>query len=210
MSIHFPGGVLSLEGEWHLPEGKGPFPAVVVCHPHPLYGGDMSSNVVVAVCQALAASSIAAFRFNFRGVGGSGGTFDKGIGEQDDVKAALTFVAAARNIDPARVGLAGYSFGARVAFLAALTDERVKLLALVSPPLAESDWPQLKGYIRPKFIISGDADFVLPPERLKLVRNTFNDTEYAIIPAADHYWGGFESELGQKVARFFVAGFRQL
>ncbi len=60
----FPCGDMVLEGAWHLPDGAGKFPAVVVCHPHPLYGGDMWNNVVIAICGALPQKSIAAFRFN--------------------------------------------------------------------------------------------------------------------------------------------------
>ena len=116
-SVHvdFPCGDITLEGEWHLPQGKGPFPAVVVCHPHSLYGGNMSNNVVVAICQSLLQNSVAAFRFNFRGVGKSDGTFGGGTAEQQDVSAALDFASSTPNIDPVRIGLAGYSFGGSVA-----------------------------------------------------------------------------------------------
>ena len=90
----FPCNDLSLEGIAHMPQGNGPFPSVVVCHPHPLYGGDMDNNVVVAVCQALVQRSIVGFRFNFRGVGQSTGRHAQGIGEQQDVEAALSFTRA--------------------------------------------------------------------------------------------------------------------
>ena len=136
----FPCGDITLEGEWHFPQGNGPFPAVVVCHPHPLFGGDMLNNVVVAICQALSRQSIAAFRFNFRGVGNSGGAFGRGIAEQEDVKAALAFVLSNPDIDAGRIGLVGYSFGASVALPVALQDERLGLLALVSPALSDSGW----------------------------------------------------------------------
>src|SRR4030042_478775 len=45
---------LRLEGMLHRPAGASLFPAVAVCHPHPLYGGDMGHSVVVAVCAARA------------------------------------------------------------------------------------------------------------------------------------------------------------
>ena len=63
--VTFPSGELSLEGVCHLPEGEGPFPGVVVCHPHPSYGGNMDSFVVIAVCRALCDAGIAGLRFNF-------------------------------------------------------------------------------------------------------------------------------------------------
>jgi alpha/beta superfamily hydrolase len=89
--VTFPCGELKLEAAWHHPDGMGPFPGVVVCHPHPLHGGDMSNNVISAICETLAKHSIAALRFNFRGVGNSEGEFGGGYQEQDDIAAALTF-----------------------------------------------------------------------------------------------------------------------
>lgn len=202
-----PCGDIFLEAVWHFPEGTGPFPAVIVCHPHPLYRGNMSSNVVFAICQALAQKSIAALRFNFRGVGKSGGEFGEGIGEQEDVKAALDFVASTANIDQRRKGLAGYSFGASVALPVAAQDERVKMLALVSPALTGSEWEQLKSYTKPKFVIVGENDFVIPQAQfLKLAGNM--PEQYQVIASADHFWDGYEEVVAEKVSQFFAEGFK--
>jgi hypothetical protein len=204
----FPCGDITLEGEWHLPEGKGPFPNVVVCHPHPLYGGNMLNNVVVAICQALPRHSIAAFRFNFRGVGNSGGAFGEGIAEQEDVKAALAFVLSTPDIDTRKIGLAGYSFGARVALPVALQDERVSLLALVSPALLDSGWEKLKEYRKSKIIIVGDADSFIPLKRFQQhIEDVPDSRQYQVVSGADHFWWGYEAEVAQKVTQFFVAGF---
>src|ERR1044071_6569767 len=101
----------ALEGELWVPDVAGPVPGVVVAHPHPLRGGSMDSNVVLAVCQGLQAAGIAALRFNFRGVDGSEGEHGEGIAEAGDVLGALSFLAEQPSIDARRVGLAGYSFG---------------------------------------------------------------------------------------------------
>ena len=206
--ITFPCGDISLEGVWHLPEGTGLFPVVIVCHPHPLYGGDMSNNIVFAICQALARESIAALRFNFRGVGKSGGAFGEGTGEQEDLKAALAFVSATPNIDQKRIGLAGYSFGASVALPVAAGDGRISLLALVSPALSDSSWAELKGYSKSKFIIMGDNDFLLlAPQFRQQVQDIPEPKQCEIISGADHFWAGFEEEVAQKVTSFFALGF---
>ena len=209
-AVTFPCGDIQLEGIWHLPESE-PSPVVIVCHPHPLYGGDMFNNVVTAVCQALSQHSVAAFRFNFRGVGNSGGTFGGGITEQDDVKAALAFVGSTPEVDSKRIGLVGYSFGASVALPVAVQNERVNLLALVSPALTDSGWEQLKGYCKPKFIILGDTDFVIPSERFQQHwQDVSEPKQHEVISGADHFWWGYERELTEKVSQFFVAGFEQV
>ncbi len=87
--VRFSTSGVVLEGILEKPKGEAPFPAVAVCHPHPLYGGDMYNNVVSVICQALARESIATLRFNFRGVGQSEGNHEEGIGEQEDVRAAM-------------------------------------------------------------------------------------------------------------------------
>jgi alpha/beta superfamily hydrolase len=197
-----PGKDISLEACWHFPDEKGSPPAVVVCHPHPLYGGSMSSNVVFGICQALAEKGIAALRFNFRGVGQSQGEYGEGIGEQDDVRAALDFVLATENIDKERIGLAGYSFGGGVALPVALRDERVKRLALISPALDEGGWEALKHYAKPCFVIAGENDFVVPMKRLLKLAGEMPE-KYLIVAGADHFWGGHEKEVAEKVVAFF-------
>ena len=170
----------------------------------------MFNNVVTAICQALSQHSVAAFRFNFRGAGNSGGTFGGGITEQEDVKAALAFVGPSPRINSERIGLAGYSFGTSVALPVAVEDERVNLLALVSPALADSGWEQLKGYSRLKFIILGDSDFVIPTERFQQQwQDVPEPRQHEVISGADHFWQGYERELAEKVAQFFTAGFKQ-
>ena len=185
----------------HLPEGEGPFPVVTICHPHPLYGGDMDNNVVMAVYFALVKSSIAALRFNFRGIGNSGGSYGEGVGEQDDLQAALDFLSTLKEIDSQRIGLAGYSFGGMVAAHVAIKDNRIKQLALISPALNETDWIRLKKYALPKLILIGEADTSVP---FRPFQHFFGDAkQYQIIAGADHFWYGFEEQLSGKIARFF-------
>lgn len=193
---------VSLEACWHFPESNAPWPVVVVCHPHPLYGGSMSANVVFGICQTLAEINIAALRFNFRGVGQSQGEYGEGIAEQDDARATLDFVLENENVDKDRIGLAGYSFGGMVALPVALTDERVKRLALISPALDETGWAELKDYEKPKLVIAGEEDFVIPRDYfLKMAAEMPND--YRVIKGADHFWGGHEEEVAERVSRFF-------
>jgi alpha/beta superfamily hydrolase len=161
----------------------------------------MDNNVVMAVYFALVKSSIAALRFNFRGVGNSSGSYGEGVGEQDDLQAALDFLSTLKEIDSQRIGLAGYSFGGMVAAHVAIKDNRIKQLALISPALNETDWIRLKKYALPKLILIGEADTSVP---FRPFQHFFGDAkQYQIIAGADHFWYGFEEQLSGKIARFF-------
>ena len=171
----------------------------------------MQNNVVTAICQALPRHAMAAFRFNFRGVDGSGGSFGGGTAEQEDIKAALAFLLSTSNIDTERIGLAGYSFGASVALPVALQEERVGLLALVSPVLSDAGWEQLKEYTKPKFLMVGGADSFIPQERFQQqVMGVAEPKQCPVVSGADHFWRGYEAEVAQKVTRFFATGFGQV
>jgi len=196
-------GALSLEGMSIVPKGEGPFAGVVVCHPHPLHGGMMDNNIVVAVCQALSHASIASLRFNFRGVGRSQGVHDNGIGEQDDVAAALSFLSSTEGVDRDRLGLCGYSFGAGVALDVATKNEMVKALALVSPILSPAS--PLEGYVKPKLLLWGSEDLALPAVDLKSFADELPEPkQYKVISGADHLWWGYEDKVGARVAAFFT------
>jgi alpha/beta superfamily hydrolase len=201
--IEFPCGELSLEGMLHIPDGKGPFAAVIICHPHPLYGGMMDNNIVIAVCQALTQTSTACLRFNFRGVGESQGIHDNGAGEQDDVVAALSYVSSIKEIDNKRIGLCGYSFGAGVALDVAVKSKLVNALALISPILPH-DSP-IDSYTKPKLLLWGSDDLALPAVDLKRFTEELPEPkQYKVISGADHLWWGYEDKVGSRVAYFFA------
>jgi alpha/beta superfamily hydrolase len=203
--VNFLSGELSLEGILAIPQGAGHFPAVIVCHPHPLYGGSMDNNVVSLVAETLAQASIASLRFNFRGVGHSQGQFGRGIGEQRDVEAAISFMSAAAEADPGRIGLAGYSAGAGFGLPVGVDDARIKALAAISPPLSMFDFNFLKDCPKPKLLISGSTDDFTPADQfLEFCRNLSEPREYDTVEAADHFWWGYESHLAALVTAFFV------
>lgn len=209
--VTFPCGDIELEGIWHFPATTGQVPAVVVCHPHPLYGGSMSNDIVIAICEALASVSITALRFNFRGVGNSSGKYQGVDGGQKDVSAALSLASATEGIAKDKIGIAGYSFGARVSVPVAFEDDRVRLLALISPALSEPSWKKVKDFPRPLFLITGEDDFIAPPQLIqKYIPELTPLKQYEIVPGADHFWYGYEMQVAEKVAEFFSSGYNQL
>ena len=104
----------ALEVALNLPEGEARGIALVA-HPHPLQGGTMDNKVAQTLAKTFTALGYVGVRFNFRGAGGSEGSFDEGVGETDDALAAL---AHARREFPAFTDalpvLAGFSFGTYV------------------------------------------------------------------------------------------------
>jgi alpha/beta superfamily hydrolase len=121
-----------LEARIHVP--SAPERIVILCHPHPLYGGSMHSPVPLVIAKILAEkalSRVAWARFNFRGVGTSAGSYGDGRGEVDDALAVLAHMRAA--VPAAPVTLCGHSFGSAVALRAAAADGRVDRVLLISP-----------------------------------------------------------------------------
>jgi uncharacterized protein len=125
-------GEPSLEARVNAPSGA--VRAVVLCHPHPLYGGSMHSPVPLAIAKALSdkvRGRVAWARFNFRGVGTSDGSYDQGRGELQDARAAIEHVRAVAPAAP--VAVCGHSFGSWVGLRAAATSPAVDRVLLVAP-----------------------------------------------------------------------------
>jgi alpha/beta superfamily hydrolase len=211
-----------LEGLLHCPDGDGPCPAAVVCHPHPLGGGSMHNGVVRSIARALSGRGVLALRFNFRGVGRSGGEHDNGRAEQADVAGALDWLLNQPGVDPERVALVGYSFGAWVGLSHAQRDQRITATAAVGlvawhdePSLSGSgtlsglgrfDLDFLSSFGRPKLFVTGEYDAFASPEAIQsLVDRLPAPKELRIMTGTDHFFGGQEAEVGALVADFIAA-----
>ena len=202
-AVSFSSGQLLLEGVTSVPAGEGPFPAVLVCHPHPSFGGSMDNGVVVGICEALLERSIMTLRFNFRGVGKSEGAFGHGVGEAEDVKAALDFLAGDTKSDPGRLGLAGYSAGAVFGIPVAVKDERVRALAAISLPLGMMDLDAVRISPKPKlFVLGSKDDFTSASELEEFCESCVEPKECSVIEGADHSWSGYEASVAATVSDF--------
>ena len=199
--VAFPVGDLSLEG---LLLATSTDSAAVVCHPHPLRGGDMHNNVVNALVGGLQAAGFATLRFNFRGVGGSTGMHDDGNSERDDVRAAVGFLLD--QVDCGQVALVGYSFGAFVALQAGAADHRVHTMVGVGLPVAARDPSLLRDIAKPTLLISGDRDDFSPISvLLESVGPLSDDLSVVPAPGADHFFFGAENTLTKPVIDFLRA-----
>ena len=202
---------LSFEGVVATPEDadgqtpNGKFPGVVICHPHPLFGGNMDNNVVLAVAFELVEQGFAVLRFNFRGVGNSEGEHTKGEKEFEEALGALDFMRAWQQVDGNRVGILGYSFGTGVILGSPSLQKRPKAFAFVSPSIERLKSTSLQKDKRPKFIITGNRDKLAGAEGLQAVLDSFvQPPELHVIDGADHFWMGMESQVVGPVSQFFL------
>ena len=107
--IRVPCGDIHLEGLLGVQEAFSIKGGVICCHPHPLYGGDMDNAVIAAGIGAAWREGFSTLRFNFRGVGESGGSYGEGIEERNDVKAGIEYFAARLKNDGVPMIVLGYS-----------------------------------------------------------------------------------------------------
>jgi|UniRef100_A0A7C5ENV6 alpha/beta superfamily hydrolase len=183
---------INLEGRFS--QGTGAAGAVIT-HPHPLYGGSMHNNVVWTAVRALTARGWSTLRFNFRGVGRSTGAYSGGLGEVEDVDAALNYL---KSRVPGPVFLLGYSFGAWVAARALLDGLLAAGAVLISPPLAFMEMDFLPQVPLLRLIVAGDQDELCPLDRLTALWPTSRTSvKIRVIPGADHFYHGHEEELFQ-------------
>lgn len=184
------------EGDGHA--AATPRAAVVLGHPHPLYGGTMHTKVLFQVAKAFCRLGCAVLRFNFRGVGTSEGTFDNGLGEVEDYWAALEFMA--RRYPDVELWAGGVSFGSWVATTAGANDSRVTRLIAVAPPVSLYDFDAVARSPKPKFFINGDRDELCPVKALReFYAHAEEPKDLVVIDGADHLFDGHINEVTEAI-----------
>lgn len=198
--VSFASGNLILEGLLGVPASPTGA-ALVLCHPHPLNGGNMKNYVVAAIARYAATRGTTTLRFNFRGVGASQGVHDGGRGEMDDVRAAVDHLATEYGFG--ELALAGYSFGARFGLEAVFGDDRVRKLVAVAPPVTMWDFGDAGREAKPKLIIRGSLDeYVRPQEFLPWYEALPEPKREVLLEGADHFFQGREEEVGAAAFEF--------
>lgn len=204
--VTFPCGDLRLEGLLERPDGAAPWAGAAFCHPHPLYGGTMHNNVVSRVTPILARAGLAVLRFNFRGVERSEGTYADGVGEQDDLRAALAFLLGRDELTGRPLVAAGYSFGAAVVARAACARPRVAALVCIALPVGLAGFgpfDELRSCALPKLFLAGSQDDICSPPRLRELAGALPDPKSLIVlDGTDHFFVSREPELAAHIVRF--------
>ena len=194
-------GVIASPSDGGAESGAG----VVVCHSHPMLGGDMDDPVVSAICGASVREGLVALRFNFRGVGNSQGEFSNGDQEHNDVKAALRLMRAWPGVDGGRVAVAGYSAGATIMLDGLRHLRGASALILIAPTLGALRNKRFVRDKRPRLVVAGSEDRVAPSTRIQSVLDECRaPVQFHEIQGADHSMNGHQPEIGEVAAEFLL------
>ncbi len=201
-SLQIPVGHGRLEALLEEPESdiRG---TAVVCHPHPQFGGTMHNNVAYRMAKVLVRHGYAALRFNFRGVGASTGIHSEGIGEQEDVTAAIDCLADRHPALP--LWVAGFSFGARVGLEVGARDQRVVKLLGVGLVPRMFDFAFLIACAKPKAFVHAAEDELA---ELAPVQGIFDQVpgpkKLAVVAGAKHLYPGKLDDLERAIEECVV------
>ena len=192
----FEGPAGTLEGILDWP-AAAPIAVAVVCHPNPVQGGTMQNKVAYILARAYNDMGALSLRFNFRGVGKSGGSFDNGVGETEDALAAIDWLTAQHLGLP--IWLAGFSFGAYVA-LRAQSQRPVRKLVTVAPAVERFNITNVVTPGMPWLMVLGDADDVVRPQAVLDWAGALNPPpRFAVLNNAGHFFHGRLNELRDAV-----------
>jgi uncharacterized protein len=179
----------------------------LVLHPHPQHGGTMHNKVVFRAASALNDAGLVSLRINFRGVGQSTGTHDDGIGEREDVLAALDYLS--REYPGQEITLAGFSFGSRVGLDVGLSDNRVVRLIGLGVPVSMYDVSFLENCRKPILFVHGDHDEFGNVEDLRRLVSRLPaeaQAELVVIEDADHFFEGHLDEMKRAITEWLEKG----
>lgn len=171
----------------------------VIAHPHPLFGGTMDNKVVQTMARAFTQAGWTAVRFNFRGVGASGGAYDEGRGEVDDMLAVVQQAAP-----EGELALAGFSFGAFVTsqvFVRLDAIRAIGKLVLVGAAASRFDVASIPEEAHERtLVIHGEQDDTVPLQSV-LDWARPNALPVTVVPGGSHFFHGQLPLLKSLVAR---------
>jgi alpha/beta superfamily hydrolase len=171
-----------------------PVALAVICHPHPLHGGTMANKVVHTLMRAARDLGANVVRFNFRGLGRSGGEHDEGRGEIDDCLAIIDW--ARLDLPAPALWVMGFSFGGYIAAAAAnRLDSPPLKLVLVAPSVERLPFPELLPLKTPSTVMMGEADDVVASASVFGLLEGLNDVKVVRFADTGHFFHGRLPEL---------------
>jgi len=184
-------------------------PIVLLLHPHPQHGGTMNNKIVYTLYQTFVRRGYSALRFNFRGVGRSQGTYDRGEGELSDAASALDWLQT-YNPNAAQCWIMGFSFGAWIGMQLLMRRPEITGFISVAPPANMFDFTFLAPCPASGLIVHGDQDTLVPDESIVKLSNKLNlqkdiTVTHKVIKGADHFFKDRLEELA-KVVEVYLDG----
>ena len=194
-----------IEGRY-LPPKVVNAPIALMLHPHPQHGGTMNNKIVYTLYNLFAQRGFGTLRFNFRGVGRSQGTFDRGEGELSDAAAALDWLQT-YNPDAPACWIAGFSFGAWIGMQLLMRRPEITGFISIAPPANLFDFSFLAPCPSSGLIVHGTADEVVPSESVqklvdKLSHQRDITVKYKSIPGANHFFTNKIEQMGNSVGAY--------
>jgi len=201
MLLMISAGSVELESNLREPDGELQG-AVILCHPHPVYGGTMDNRIVYRAAKAAARAGFAALRFNFRGVGKSTGLYDNGLGEKEDVAAAIDWVEKKYPGKP--LAIIGYSFGSWVGLQVGCPDPRIRAIIGIGLPLDLYSFEFLVDYSNPSlYIIGAQDEYCSLMNQQDLIRRLPSASKFNRIQGADHFFTDHVDDVEKLIEQFF-------
>jgi alpha/beta superfamily hydrolase len=194
---------VTLEAEYAPARGPHPHAGVLLCHPHPQFGGTMRSIVISALFDTLPGLGAACLRFNFRGVEGSDGAHGGGADEPGDVRAALDVLAA--ELHPAiPIVVVGWSFGGDMAL--SVDDGRIAGWVGIAPPLRYSSaLDTVARDPRPKLLVLAEHDEFRTPEEIERESAGWVNTRRTVVAGASHFFVGRTDRVVDATSEFLTS-----
>lgn len=158
--------------------------SVVLCHPHPQFGGDRHAGLVAHLFAALPAAGVRTLRFDFRGVGRSTGAHGGGGPERQDVAAAVDAWSTDHGDGP--LTTVGWSFGGDVSL--ATDHPALDRWCAIAPPLQVIE-PQVMAAAhdpRPTLVCVPEHDEFRPPGEAGPILADWAVTTMAVVGGASH------------------------
>jgi len=161
----------------------------------------MHNKVVFRAARGLQKAGLAVLRFNFRGVGRSAGEHGGGVGEVDDLGAALDWLHTRHS--EAELWAGGFSFGSRIASMRAVTDTRIARLVLVALPVLAFDVSHVEEITQPGFILMAEKDeFGTLAELERRFPRALSQLETSEVPGVGHFFDDQTSEVQSRVQAY--------
>jgi alpha/beta superfamily hydrolase len=181
---------------------------VVLCHPHPNFGGTMNAPLLSTLAEAMVAAGLAVVRFNFRGVGRSEGQASGGESEVADALGAMDALGEAFGGVP--LSIVGWSFGGAVAIRTAAAEQLLRACAAIAPALTAREGitaglpsPEELRVQVPLLIVVGANDQNVSPEACRAWAEG-SGARFELMPGANHFFWAKYEELSKTVTEFLT------